>query len=180
MSSSYWSVNATLFVLHFFLGAMIFAHGYNKIFRGGRLAGTARWFASIGMKPGPFNAVMAAATEIGTGVLLMLGLLTPLAAGALVALMTVAIVTVHRFNGFFVFNKGQGIEYCAAVIAAALSLGVTGGGQWSLDFAIRHQQILIWLANPTHGLLVTAAAGFGGALVQLLAVYRPPKKDQKA
>ena len=52
-----------LLVLRLFLGFMIMAHGYYKIFRGGKLKGTAAWFESIGMKPGMMNAVMAAATE---------------------------------------------------------------------------------------------------------------------
>jgi putative oxidoreductase len=165
--------NVVLLILRVFLGAMIFAHGYNKIFRGGKLKGTAGWFESIGMKPGMANAVMAAATEVGCGVLLIVGLLNPLAAGALVALMCVAIVTVHRFNGFFVFNKGQGVEYCAAVIVAALTSGAFGAGRYSLDHLLRHQSLEKWLARPTHALVITALAGFGGAGLQLVALYRP-------
>ena len=176
MLSTTWSNNVVLLVLHFFLGLMIFLHGYNKFFRGGKIPGTARWFESIGMKPGLLNAYMAALTETGTGILLMLGVVTPLGAGALIALMTVAIVTVHRFNGFFVFNKGQGVEYCLAVIAASLALAQFGSGQWSLDYLLRHGHLERWLTHPTHGLLLAAVAGFGGAALQLGAVYRPPKK----
>ncbi len=162
-----------LLVVRVFLGAMIFAHGYNKVFRGGKIAGTASWFESIGMKPGKINAIMAALTELGTGVLLVLGFATPLAAGALIALMVVAIVTVHRFNGFFVFNKGQGIEYCSAVIVTALASATFGAGRYSLDHLARHLSIERWLARPSHALLIAAVAGFGGAAVQLLALYRP-------
>ena len=72
------------------------------------------------MRPGKLNAIMAAGTEIGVGILLILGLATPLAAAGLVALMTVAIVTVHRKNGFFVYNAGQGIEYCLMLAVYAL------------------------------------------------------------
>ena len=171
-----YAVSLVLFVLRVFLGAMIFAHGYNKVFRGGRLAGTAGWFDSIGMKPGRLNAALAAVTELGVGVLLILGLATPLAAAGLVALMVVAIVTVHRFNGFFVFNKGQGIEYCLVVIAGSFVTGVLGGGKWSLDHLARHSQPWRWLDRPSHALLVTVVVGVGGAALQLLAVYRPPKR----
>src|SRR5579863_4049679 len=110
--------NVSLLILRVFLGTMIFAHGFRKVFAGGKLSGTAGWFESIGMRFGRLNAAMAAATELGTGTLLVLGLLTPLAAAGLISIMTVAIITVHRFNGFWVFNKGQGIEYCASVIAS--------------------------------------------------------------
>ena len=173
MSQGPWALNVVLLLLHLFLGGMILAHGYAKIFRGGRLAGTARWFESIGMRPGQLNAYLAATTEVGTGVLLILGFATPLVAGSLTALMVVAIVTVHRFNGFFVYNKGQGVEYCSSVIAAALALGAFGSGKFSLDFHLRHLGIEHWLANSSHGLLVATIAGFGGAGLQLLACYRP-------
>jgi putative oxidoreductase len=162
-----------LLVLRVFLGAMIFAHGYNKVFRGGKLAGTASWFESIGMRPGALNARLAAATELGTGVLLVAGLATPLAAAALIALMSVAIVTVHRFNGFFVFNKGQGVEYCLAVIVASLACGTLGAGRWSADWALRTRGVEHWALQPAHALLATAVVGFGGAALQLAGVYRP-------
>ena len=63
-------------------GVVFALHGWGKI-KGG-LDGTAGWFDSIGMKPGALHARAAAGTEIGTGVLLVLGLLTPLAAAGVV------------------------------------------------------------------------------------------------
>jgi putative oxidoreductase len=90
------------------VGLTMAAHGYAKIFQGGRLAGTARWFESIGMRPGRLHAPLAALTEIAGGVLFACGLLTPLAAAAIVALMLVAAWTVHRENGFFIVGAGLG------------------------------------------------------------------------
>jgi putative oxidoreductase len=169
--------NLAMLILRVFLGGMIFAHGLRKVVHGGKLTGTAGWFESIGMRFGRLNAFMAATTEMGVGVLLVGGFLTPLAAAGLVALMTVAIVTVHRFNGFWVFTKGQGVEYCASVIASALVVGTFGGGKYSLDYLARHLEPFRWLSHPGHALVVTAAVGFGGALLQLLALYRPPTHD---
>ncbi len=163
-----WSI--AVLILRLALGGMILAHGMNKLFGGGRIPGTARWFESIGMKPGKLNAWAAALTEVGSGALLIVGLLTPLACAGLVALMVVAIVTVHRKNGFFVFNPGQGIEYCLLVALAAIALGGLGSGRWSLDHALK-----IWTFKPWIGLVVAAGVGIGGAVLQLLAVYRPPK-----
>ena len=170
------SINLVLLALRLFLGGMIFAHGANKVFRGGRLPGTAKWFDSIGMRPGSLNAVLAASTEIGAGVLLILGLLTTLAAGALMALMVVAIVTVHSKNGFFVFNKGQGIEYCLGVAVAALVSGVLGAGRYSLDHLLRRSQPVHFLLRPSHALAVTLAIGLLGPALQLLVAYRPPRE----
>ena len=152
------------------LGGMILAHGLNKFFGGGKIAGTAAWFESIGMKPGKLNALMAASTEVGCGVLLIIGLLTPLACAALVSLMVVAIITVHRKNGFFVFNPGQGIEYCLIVALMAVALGGLGGGKFSIDHAAK-----IWTFRPAIGLAVAAIIGVGGALLQLAVFFRPPK-----
>ena len=162
--------NFCVLLLRVTLGGMILAHGTNKLFGGGRIPGTARWFESIGMKPGVVNAWAAAITEVGCGVLLILGLLTPLACAGLVALMVVAIVTVHRTNGFFVFNPGQGIEYCLLVALVAIALGGLGAGRWSLDHVFK-----VWTFKPWIGLVVAAGLGIGGAALQLLAVYRPPK-----
>ena len=167
------TVNVILLVARIALGAMIAAHGYAKVFRGGKIAGTAGWFDSIGMRPGKLNAIMAAGTEIGVGILLILGLATPLAAAGLVALMTVAIVTVHRKNGFFVYNAGQGIEYCLMLAVYALLVGTVGPGTYSLDKQIN---VSFFRDSPAHAALTVLILGVGGAALQLLAIYRPPKQ----
>jgi putative oxidoreductase len=169
------SLNAVLAAVRFFLGAMIFAHGYNKVFRGGGISGTASWFDSIGMRPGRLNAMLAAGAEMGIGVLLVAGLLTPFASAGIIALMTVAIVTVHWKNGFFVFNRGQGIEYCLAVIVLALVPATAGPGRASLDYLLRHQPVFKWANDPGHGLLVALVVGAGAALLQMALLYRPPR-----
>ena len=60
-------------------GLFLAAHGYNKVFGGGGLAGTGRWFGSLGMRWPNVQARLAASTEMGAGVLFALGLLTPFA-----------------------------------------------------------------------------------------------------
>jgi putative oxidoreductase len=170
MTSSAVAQSLALLALHLFLGLMIFAHGYRKFFGGGKIEGTARWFESIGVRPGRLNALMAASTEVGVGVLLTLGLLTPLASAGLMSLMIVAIATVHRKNGFFIFNKGEGIEYTLGVAVTALALGTLGAGSYSLDH-LWHP--LAWSA--TTNFVVTLVLGVGGALAQLATFYRPSR-----
>ena len=164
------SIDLVLLVVRLFLGSMIFAHGFRKFFGGGRISGTASWFESIGVRPGRINALAAASTELGVGVLLVLGLLSPLAAAGLMSLMVVAIATVHRKNGFFIFNKGEGIEYTLGVAVTALVPGVLGPGRFSLDHA---GNIMQW--SPTTRLVVTLAVGLGSAALQLGAFYRPSR-----
>jgi putative oxidoreductase len=44
-------VDVTALLLRATLGVTMLAHGWNHAFGGGKLTGTARWFASIGMRP---------------------------------------------------------------------------------------------------------------------------------
>ena len=99
------------------------AHGWNHAFGGGKIAGTTRWFASIGMRPAWVHAYVATITEIGAGVLLLLGLLTPLAAAGVLGTMLVALVTAHIKNGFFIFRPGQGYEYVLMICVVAAGAG---------------------------------------------------------
>ena len=58
-------LNVGLLLLRLCLGLFLAYHGYNKVFGGGGLTGTAGWFGSIGMKWPAWQARIAATTEIG-------------------------------------------------------------------------------------------------------------------
>jgi putative oxidoreductase len=164
------SINLALLVFRCSVGAVMLAHGINHIFRGGKIAGTGRWFASLGMKPGVVHAWLASLTEIGGGSLLVLGLLTPLGASAVVGVMLVAWITNHRGNGFFIFRPGEGWEYVMTLTFAGLALAVVGPGEWSLDNALD-------LFEPwpgAAGLAIVTVAGAGGAAALLAGFWRPP------
>ncbi|MGH3991663.1 MAG: DoxX family protein, partial [Pseudonocardiaceae bacterium] len=96
-------VDTAALLLRIVVGLTMVAHGYNHLWGGGGLAGTARWFASLGMRPPKLHAALSGAGELAAGAALALGLLTPLAAAFIVGTMVVAGVTVHRHHGFFVF-----------------------------------------------------------------------------
>ncbi|MFC4055225.1 DoxX family protein [Actinomadura syzygii] len=162
-------VSAGLLLVRVVVGLTLAAHGYNKFFGGGRIPGTARWFESIGMRPGRLHALAAASTELGAGVLFAAGLLTPLAAAGFVGLMLVAAWTVHRANGFF--SAGNGWEYNLVLAVAAAGVATTGPGDWSLD-AAAGLDIGGW------GLLVAAGGGLAAGAGLLAACYRPaPRTD---
>jgi putative oxidoreductase len=167
-------VNAGLLILRVMVGIVMIAHGYNHIFRGGRIKGTAGWFESLGMKPGVLHAWLASLTELGAGLLLIAGLLTPLAAAGVVGVMLVALITNHLKNGFFIFRPGEGYEYVLTLTMVGLAIGAIGAGEWSVDHAID----LGWIGWT--GLLVAALAGGGGAAVLLALFWRPAKPDPAA
>lgn len=76
---------------------------------------------------------MAATTEIVAGLLVASGLLLWPSCVAFVALMLVAIITVHWKVGYFIFLPNGGWEYCAAIMSVATVLAMLGGGTYSLD-----------------------------------------------
>ena len=127
-------MNLALFVLHVTVGGLIAAHGAQKLFGsfgGGGIDGTADMFDRVGLRPGHLHARLAGTAEFCGGVLLVLGLLTPFAAAALIAVMVAAIAAVHLPNGFFNTNKGY--EFNLTLIVAAITLAGVGPGAWSLD-----------------------------------------------
>lgn len=168
------AVNLALLGLRLILGAVMLAHGINHIIGGGKIAGTGRWFESLGMKPGPLHAWLASITEVAGGALLVLGLLTPLACAAVVGVMLVALITNHWKNGFFIFRPGEGYEYVLTLTVVALCLAALGGEQWSADHALdRWDDLSGWT-----GLAIAAVAGGGGAALLLAVFWRPePKPD---
>jgi putative oxidoreductase len=148
-------------------GLSIFVHGYNKMFSKGGINGTAKWFASVGMRTPKLQARLAALTELGSGIALVLGFATPIATAALIALMVVAIVVAHRHNGYFIFRPGQGWEYCASIASVAAVIALLGPGTWSIDSAINLNY------SNWESFAVAIALGVGSAMAQLATFWRP-------
>jgi putative oxidoreductase len=158
-----------LLVLRVVIGPVFAFHGFAKIFRGGRLAGTAGWFDSIGMRPGHLHARLAAGGEMLTGTCLALGLLTSFAGLGLVALMTVAVWTVHRGHGLLVAKNGW--EYNVVLATVGVAVATMGPGEWSLDDALG-----IDLNGPA-GFLISLVGGLAAATGLLATFHRPPAVD---
>ena len=164
----------SLLLLRVVIGVTMLAHGYNHIWGGGKIEGTARWFASLGMKPGIVHAWLASLTELACGVLLIIGFLTPLAAAGVVGVMVVALVTNHLKNGFFIFRPGEGYEYVLNLAIAATAVAGIGAGKWSVDGLFD-----IDIAG-LKGLGIVLVLGVGGAALLLAVAWRPEKKPNPA
>src|SRR5919107_793660 len=95
-------MDIALLVLRVVVGLFFVGHGAQKLFGkfgGHGLEGTAGFFEQIGMVPGRRHAIAAGSAEFFGGLLLVLGLATPLAAALIIAVMFVAVATVHAKNG---------------------------------------------------------------------------------
>ena len=165
------AIDLALFLLRCVVGAVMLAHGINHVRP--NIDGTAGWFGSMGMRPPKFHAWLASVAEIVGGVLLVVGLLTPFAAAAVVGVMFVAWAINHRGNGFFIFRPGEGWEYVMTLGVVGVALGALGPGAWSLDEALGIRDDL----SGTAGLLIAAIGGAGGAIALLAACWRPPATE---
>jgi putative oxidoreductase len=151
------AVTTALVLVRVVVGVVMIAHGYNHWRGGGKIAGTARWFSGLGLRYGTLQAWASVVTEIGAGLMLILGLLTPLACAAVVAVMLVAGILAHRPNGFFVFKEGY--EYVLVLAVVALSLAMLGPGRVSVDHAAGIE-VAGWTGGAVAlGVAVLAVAG---------------------
>jgi len=165
------AIDFALLLLRCGAGVVMLAHGINHIRPS--IDGTASWFGSMGMHPAKLHAWLASVTEIGAGVALILGLLTPFGAAGVVGVMFVAWAINHRGNGFFIFRPGEGWEYVMTLGIVGVAIGALGPGAWSLDDAFDVVDDL----SGTTGLLIATIGGIGGGAALLAAFWRPTRDD---
>lgn len=151
-------MNIGLLALHVFLGAALAAHGLQKLLVF-RPAGTRGYLDGLGFRAPGTLAAAVIGSELAGGVLLALGLLTPLGAAIVAGTMLVAARTDHAGKGWFI--TGAGAELVATNAVVALGLAATGAGRYSLDRALGLDDAgLAWSA----GAAAVALAGAAGIL----------------
>lgn len=160
-------------ILRLTLGGIMLAHGV-KHARG--KTKTSNWFGSIGFKSPELQWFASTATEIGVGLLLIVGLITTLAAAGVIGVMTVALVSVHRAAGFWVTARpDEGWEYILTLSAIATALAIAGPGGISLDAVLDIGPLLDgWIGG---GAVVFGVLAAGA---QLATFFRPEDVDQPA
>jgi putative oxidoreductase len=122
-----------LLLVRLSVGAAFLFHGWYKI-----SAGATSWMPSGAPVPG-FLQAAAAFTEFGGGLLLLLGLLTPVASLGLFFVMGVAINLAHLPARHPFVNPdphGPSWELAAVYLAVALLALLAGPGKFSLDYLI--------------------------------------------
>lgn len=175
LPSNWWDQLSTItLIVRTIVGLTLAAHGYKKFFLGGKIAGTGRWFESIGMKPnGLLHAYLAASTELGCGILMVLGLLTPFAAAGYVGLMIVAAWVDHRPNGYW---SNNGWEYVSVLGTFAVFLAAVGPGKHSLDWALGFD----FAFTPFTAFAIAVGLGAIAGIGLIVTCYRPPAPEPAA
>jgi putative oxidoreductase len=124
----------SLLIIQVGVGLTFAAHGAQKLFGWWGGPGREGWLQAVehmGFRPATLFAPAAAFAEIGGGLLLAAGFVTPLAAAALVAMSIAIIGMVHWPNGFF--NARGGIEFPLLLGLGAAAVGIAGAGAFSVD-----------------------------------------------
>jgi putative oxidoreductase len=123
------SGNLGLLILRVVVGWIFIMHGAQKLFVMG-LPGFAGMLGQMGVPLPNVAAVIVALVELVGGALLIVGLFTRPAAALIAIDMIVAILLVHRPNGFFL---PRGYEYALTQLVTNLALVFLGAGAWSID-----------------------------------------------
>lgn len=161
-----------LLILHAVIGLLFAGHGAQKLFGlfgGYGIAGTGEYMESLGFRPGRLHAAAAGTAELTGGILLALGLLLPLAAVLIIAVMVTAALTEHRGKG--VWNDTGGFELPLVFGVAVFTLAAAGGGAYSLDAALGLD------AAGVEWALGALGVGLAGALGNLGAARIAPAAD---
>jgi putative oxidoreductase len=150
------------------LGGYLAAHGAQKMFGsfgGHGLEATGKGFESMGLSPGKEMATLAAASELGGGVLTMLGAANPIGPFAVLGAMTVA-TAVHRKAGPFAMAGGYELPLTNAALAALLM----GTGPGAIRLPVNLPRSLTRLA-------LLGGAGLTGYSLAKLLRFEPPAAD---
>jgi len=115
-----------LLVLRVVLGAIMIAHGYQKV---SGIHGTQHFFGTLGL-PARMAYLITALEFIG-GIAIVLGVFERFLAGAFAIEMLTAIWKVHYPKGF---TAPGGYEFPLSLVAIGFTLLCFGGGPWGFSF----------------------------------------------
>ncbi len=152
-----------LLILRIGLGVVLVAHGLQKLFGwwgGEGLTGFRNSLSDIGYQHADILTYCAASGEIAAGVLLVLGLFTPLAAAGALAYMVNGLIAglAGRNARSFPFFLPTGHEYEITLIVAAVAVILVGPGRYGFDAGRG------WARRPFIGSFAALVAGVAGGI----------------
>ena len=124
-----------LVILRVVFGLLMIGHGTQKLFgwfRGPGLHGASGFVGARGYAPAKFWTATGSLAEAVGGLLFLLGFLSPLGSIAIAAAMLTAI----SFQWPKFWTAEGGYEHALMVLTAAVGVGITGPGGYSLDAAL--------------------------------------------
>lgn len=116
-------------LIRFVVGIMIVPHGIQKL---SNLAGTASFFAKIGLAPSVLYLVLV--VEVLGGLSVALGFLTRFWAAAIAIEMAYIVFLIKWSHGFFAARGGFEYELLWGLVALAIAL--RGSGKYSIDSSV--------------------------------------------
>ncbi|MDF2823723.1 MAG: DoxX family protein [Mycobacterium sp.] len=150
-----------LMILRIAFGALLIVHGLQKVFGwwgGPGLGGFRESLESLGYQQAEILTYVAAGGQIAAGVLLVLGLFTPVAAaGALAYLINALLAAVSEQGGLAFFLPG-GQEFVITLIVVAVALILAGPGRYGFDAGRG------WARRPFIGSFVALVLGIGAGV----------------
>ena len=166
-------MNVGRLLLRITVGSIFVEHGTQKLFGwfgGNGPDGTGEFFDSLGLRPGRRNAIAAGTAEATGGLMLALGLATPLGATATASVVLTALRTAIWRDGIKVGTGG----YEMLLLVSSLVLTEGGPGRWSVDaFAGSERRGLRWAAGAL------AAAAAGSTLAIALGRRQAPSRSEE-
>lgn len=153
------TMSIALLLLRLGVGLTLAGHGVQKLFGwfgGPGLIRLKQGFEKQGFRPVWPWIVLAILGEVGGGISVALGFLTPLGAAGMLGAMAMATFKSHWKNGFWL-NKG-GYEYSLMLLIVSIAIGLIGPGNYSLDtlFGINLPQVMLFCVLAVAALLVDA------------------------
>jgi putative oxidoreductase len=157
------TISIALLILRLGVGLTLAGHGAQKLFGwfgGPGLKRLKQGFEKQGFRPVWPWIALAIVGEVGGGLSVALGFLTPLGAAGILGAMAMATFKSHWKNGFWL-NKG-GYEYSLMLMIVSIAIGLIGPGNYSLDtlFGINLAQAMLFCVLAIAALLVDAIGIF--------------------
>ncbi len=152
-----------LLVLRVALGVVFIAHGLQKAFGwwgGSGLDGFKETLSQAGYHNANLLTYVAAGAQMASGVLLVLGLFTPIAAAVALAFLVNSVLATFSAQradgGLFVF--GSAAEYLLVLTAVAAAIVLAGPGRYGFDGGRG------WARRPFIGSFLALVLGIGGGV----------------
>ena len=160
-----------LLLLRLGIGGVVLAHGAQKVFGlggGTGIAGFATNLEGLGYQQATTLSWVTGVTELVAGAFLVLGLFTPLAAAAVLAIMINAVL-LKLGNGFFVSGPraSDAVELSLVLGLGAACLVLTGPGRIALDNGRP------WHRRPASWGVLALVIGVAAAVLVYILLRRP-------